>query len=118
MAHNAFEEFFVGDLKDPALRRQYDQTRSQIDAIDSLIRALDQRRRQRRWTKAELARQAGLNPALVRRLFSQQLPNPTMQTIMALANALDVRVTVLASDAVNDVTDETAQDPLTAPVAR
>ena len=104
MVRNAFEEFFGDDLADPSARQQYEQARSQIDAIDNLVRRLDHERERRGWSKAELARHAGLNPAVVRRLFSQQLPNPTLQTIAALAAALGVQVTVVASDAFRDVT--------------
>jgi ribosome-binding protein aMBF1 (putative translation factor) len=119
MARNAFEEFFGDDLADPRAREQYEQIRSQIDAIDNLVRALDDRRKQRSWSKAELARHAGLNPAVVRRLFSQRLPNPTLQTIAALADALGVQMTVAASDALREVTaDDSESAPAVAQAAR
>lgn len=105
MTRNAFDEFFANDLKSPAGERHYNHVRAQIDAIDALFREMDDRRERLGWSKAELARRADLNPVLVRRLFTQQLPNPTLQTVTALAGALGVTVTVAASDAIDDVVE-------------
>lgn len=103
MTRNAFDEFFANDLKSPAGERHYNHVRAQIDAIDALFRDMDDRRERLGWSKAELARRADLNPVLVRRLFTQKLPNPTLQTVTALAGALGVTVTIAASDAISDV---------------
>jgi transcriptional regulator with XRE-family HTH domain len=43
-------------------------------------------------TKAELARQAGMAPEAVRRLFTADGANPTAATLIALADALDVEI--------------------------
>ncbi len=43
-------------------------------------------------TKAELARQAGIAPEVVRRLFTAKGANPTAATLIALADALDFEV--------------------------
>lgn len=106
MTRNAFDEFFADDLKSPAGEEHYNRVRAQIDAVDMLFRDMDARRKRLGWSKAELARRAGLNPVMVRRLFSQQLPNPTLQTVVALASALEATVSVTADGALRDAADE------------
>jgi len=63
-----------------------------IRRIDELVRAIDARRVELGWTKAELARRAGMPPEAVRRLFSVEGPNPTAATLVALADALDLEL--------------------------
>lgn len=99
MARNAFEDFFAHRLKDPEVREHYDRARAQIQAIDAVMRVLDHAREDRGWSKAELARRAGLSDVVVRRLFSQEDPNPTLKTITALAEALDVGIGLTAKQA-------------------
>jgi transcriptional regulator with XRE-family HTH domain len=66
--------------------------------FDDVVHSLDARRVELGFTKAELARRADMPPAAVRRLFSQQQKNPTLTTLMAIADALDLRVTASAVD--------------------
>lgn len=68
----------------------YETARRRIDQIDSVIRALDQRRCNLELSKAELARRANLRPEVIRRLFSAESPNPTLSTLVALAEALEM----------------------------
>jgi transcriptional regulator with XRE-family HTH domain len=68
--------------------------------FDDLVRSLDTRRQELGLTKADLAQRSKLPPAAVRRLFSQQHKNPTLTTLVAIADALDVRVCAVTS---NDV---------------
>ena len=51
---------------------------------------LDERREALGMTKAELARRADITPEAVRRLFIADNPNPTIGTLTAIADALDV----------------------------
>ena len=44
--------------------------------------------------KGELARRADLTPEAVRRLFSIEAPNPTIVTLVALTDALDLELAV------------------------
>ena len=46
--------------------------------------------------KAALAKAAGLQPEVVRRLFTMDSPNPTAGTLLALAEALDLEVVARA----------------------
>jgi transcriptional regulator with XRE-family HTH domain len=60
--------------------------------FDDVVHSLDSRRVEMGLTKAELARRADTPPAAVRRLFSQQQKNPTLSTLVAIADALDLRI--------------------------
>ncbi len=75
------------DLKDPEYRTEYDRARREISQIDVIVRALDSRREELGWSKAELARAVGKNPASVRRLFSSS-GNPEFKMITAITTAL------------------------------
>lgn len=66
--------------------------RRRIDAIDRLVRALDERREKLGLSKAELARPAELAPVAMRRLFSVDSPNPAIGTLTALADALGLEL--------------------------
>lgn len=84
------ERYFARQLEDPEYRRLYEEARARIDRIDSIVRALDERREDLQLTKADLARRADMKPEAVRRLFSAESPNPTLTTLVALADALDL----------------------------
>ncbi|MHB8509454.1 MAG: helix-turn-helix domain-containing transcriptional regulator [Candidatus Dormibacteria bacterium] len=75
------------DLKDPEFRAEYDRARREISQIDAIVRALDSRREELGWSKAELARAVGKNPASVRRLFSSSR-NPEFKMITAITVAM------------------------------
>lgn len=86
-------------LEDPEYRQAYNDARTQIDQIDSVIRAFDARREELHLTKAELARRAGVKPEAIRRLLSAEKPNPTLSTLVALAGALDLEIRPVAREA-------------------
>lgn len=84
------ERYVANRLEDPEYREAHERARERIDQTDSVIRAFDARRTELSLTKAELARRAGVKPEAIRRLFSAEKPNPTLSTLVALANALDL----------------------------
>lgn len=86
------ERYLARRLEDPEYRQAYEEARERIDQLDSVIRALDARREELDLTKAELARRAGVKPEAIRRLFSAEKPNPTLTTLVALAEALDLEI--------------------------
>lgn len=88
------ERYFDRRMGDPEYADAYRRARSRIEAIDAVIRALDERRAQLELSKADLARRAGLKPEVVRRLFSAGPHNPTLSTVSALLGALDVELVV------------------------
>lgn len=79
-------------LAEPEYRRAYERARNRIDQADGIVRALDARRVRLDLTKAELARRADMKPEAVRRIFSMHNPNPTLTTLVALADALDLEL--------------------------
>lgn len=88
------ERYFAEQMSDPEYRAAYEEARRRVDQVDNLVRSLDARREALGLSKAELARQAGLAPELVRRLFSVEAPNPTVTTLAALSVALDLELVV------------------------
>jgi DNA-binding phage protein len=88
----AAERYLAGRLQDPEYRRAYQSVRDRVSGIDAVMRALDARREELAISKAELARRAGVKPEAVRRLFSAERPNPTLITVLALADALELDV--------------------------
>lgn len=84
----AFEKDLKRDLKDPVFRAEYERARARIGAIDRVLNELDERRRELGLSKAELARRAHANEVVIRRLFSAPDQNPTIATLVDVANAL------------------------------
>lgn len=81
-------------LEDPEFKAEYERARQEIDAIDSVIRQLDERREENRLTKADLARAIGKNPASIRRLFTAK-GNPQLSLVAAVAQAVDAEIQVV-----------------------
>jgi len=86
------ERYLADRLGDPEYQREYRAARERIDRIDAVVRVLDGRRETMGLTKAELARRAGMKPEAVRRLFSAESPNPTLSTVVALADVLGLEI--------------------------
>ena len=86
------DRYFERRASEPGYAEAYDEARRRVEAIDRLVRALDDRREELGLSKAELARRAELAPEAVRRLFSVDSPNPTIGTLTALADALGLEL--------------------------
>lgn len=93
------ERYLRNRLNDPGYAAAHEQARRRVDAIDSVLRDLDARREDLGFSKAELARRAGLRPEAVRRLFASQTANPTLATLSAIADALDLELRPVRRDA-------------------
>lgn len=85
------EDYLARRLEDADYRDAYEHARERISEIDAIIRALDDRRAELKLSKAELARRAGVQPEAIRRLFSAERPNPTLSTLVALSDALNLK---------------------------
>jgi len=96
-------------MQDPEFRREYEAARKQIDQVDAVVRALDQLRVEAGLPKAELARRIGKNPAAVRRLFSSAA-NPELETVAALAVALDAEIQIVPNKSSNGATRRVSRD--------
>ena len=78
----------------PEYRAALEDARSRIAAVDGVVRALDERRQVLGLSKAELARQAGMRPEVVRRLLGAGRANPTLATVISLARVMSLDVTI------------------------
>jgi transcriptional regulator with XRE-family HTH domain len=87
-AKAGFDKFFDEQMASPSFARAYGESRADIDAVDELVRRLDEARVELGVSKAELARAISAKPEIVRRLFTTESPNPTLGTVVRLANAL------------------------------
>lgn len=77
-SHTGADRYVARRASEPGYAEAYDDARRRVDAIDRLVRALDDRREELGLSKAELARRAELAPEALRRLFSVDSPNPTI----------------------------------------
>ena len=89
-ARTATEDYLRLRLGDPEYAAAHEAAARRVSMFDGVVRALDSRRVELGLTKAELAKRADMRPAVVRRLFSQQHKNPTLTTLVAIADALDL----------------------------
>lgn len=101
-ARSAAEQILTERLEDPEYRAAYELASRRIARFDAIINAFDARRRELGMTKAELARRSNLPPAAVRRLFSQQRKNPTLTTLVAIADALGLAVVAVPAASEHD----------------
>ena len=90
-AERYFEARAVGSRE---YRQALDDARVRIAAVDGVVRALDERRKDLGLSKAELARKAGMRPEVVRRILGAGPANPTLSTVISLASAMSMDVTV------------------------
>jgi len=93
-----FDKYLDQRLKDADFAAEYEEARREIDEVDRLVRFLDETRLAARLSKAELARRIRSKPEMVRRLFTSQSPNPTMSTMVKLADALGLRLELVPND--------------------
>jgi transcriptional regulator with XRE-family HTH domain len=75
--------------------------------FDDVVRSLDARREELGMTKAELARRADMPSAVVRRLFSRQHKNPTLMSLVAIADALELKICVASGQLTSRVPNRT-----------
>jgi|WetSurMetagenome_2_1015567.scaffolds.fasta_scaffold330861_2 ribosome-binding protein aMBF1 (putative translation factor) len=87
-AKTGFDKFFDAQMASPSFAKSYADNRARIEAVDEVVRRLDETRLGLGMTKAELARAISAKPEIVRRLFTTKNPNPTLETVIRLAHAL------------------------------
>jgi ribosome-binding protein aMBF1 (putative translation factor) len=94
-----FHKFFDAKMKNAEFAASYKKAKQEIDAVDRIIRALDSARLDLGMTKADLARRISAKPEIVRRLLTGEGANPTMATVVKLAEALNLRVELVPEGA-------------------
>ena len=82
---------------DPVRRERAAAFRRQIDMVNELMWAIDDRRIELGMSKAELARRVDRDASSIRRLFSTG-GNPEITFVAALAEAVGLRVVALPRD--------------------
>lgn len=87
-----FDQFVEAQMKNERFAAEHAKAKQEILAVDEIVRALDAARVDLGMSKAELARQISTRPEVVRRLFTDEAANPTMATVVKLAEALNLRI--------------------------
>jgi len=91
---SVFWEDLARDMQDAEFARAYVTESVRIGAVDAVIGELDRARVTAGLSKAGLARAVGAESAVIRRLFSSSGANPTLGTLVGVAAALGLRVTL------------------------
>lgn len=91
---NVFNELLEREAENLEFARAFAAESARIEAIDSILNALDAAREAAGIEKAALARAMGVKPSSVRRLLSAEQPNPTLGTVAEMAAALGYQVTL------------------------
>lgn len=89
-----FEQNHAEWMKDPDYADEFRKSRAEISAVDAVMQGIEKERILQGLTKSELAKKAGLPGVSVRRLFTQQNPNPGIATAAALAAPLGLQITL------------------------
>ncbi len=89
-----FDKFVAEQMKRPRFAAAYQRARAEIGAVDDLIRVLDEKRVAVGMTKAELARRIAASPEVVRRLLTADHANPTVETVLRIAEAVGLRLSL------------------------
>lgn len=101
-----FDKYFDARMKDPVFASAYTEARAIIDTTDAFIRALDKLRLLEGVSKADLARQIEARPEVVRRLFTSGNANPTLATVLKLAQAFDCHLELVPNRKSSTKADE------------
>lgn len=88
--------YFSRRMQDPKFAAGVRAERDRIDAIDRIVRHLDDERERQGISKAELARLSDKRAEVLRRLFTAENPNPTLETVVDIARALDLDLVLAA----------------------
>jgi predicted XRE-type DNA-binding protein len=81
-----YEEFEGELLKDPDIRKEYEDLKPKYEMIQSLIK----RRNQLRISQSQLARTVGTKQPAISRLERGEFNNVTLSTLIKVAHALDL----------------------------
>lgn len=95
-ARTGFDKYLRGRMRDQQFASAYNEARAEIDAIDRLMRRIDAARTRAGLSKADLARRASAPQESVRRLLTAKKSNPTLQTVVRLAQAVGLRVELVS----------------------
>jgi Helix-turn-helix domain len=89
-----FWDDFDAGMSDPEFREESLRQHARTLTLDRLVNALEDRRESLQVSKADLARHLQGSPPAVRRLLTATNPNPTLATLVDVAAALGLRLTL------------------------
>lgn len=89
-----FWQDFETGMEDPDFRDEFLRHHARTLAVDRIVNALEDQREALGVSKADLARHLQGSPPAVRRLLTATNPNPTLATLVDVAGALGLRLTL------------------------
>lgn len=92
MSKTNFEDYLEAQLRDPAVKAEYDTFGAHIRNVQVLLELLDARCVEIGLNKTELAKRLNLQPSNVRRWFTAPKQNPSFSAMVELANCLDLEI--------------------------
>jgi DNA-binding phage protein len=95
---NAYDRFVAKKMRSPAFATAYAKERAEIDAIDSIVRAIEDARIGVGLSKADLARRIAASPESVRRLLTAKEVNPTIRTTLRLLREVGLTFAIVSED--------------------
>jgi ribosome-binding protein aMBF1 (putative translation factor) len=82
------------DQREPGFAGAVEAELAVIRTFDDVVNVILDRLSELGWTREELAARAELNAASLRRLLTSTAANPTFATLVAVANALGLRIEI------------------------
>jgi DNA-binding phage protein len=89
-----FWDDFDAEMRDPEFREEFLRQHVRTLTVDRIVNTLEERRESLGVSKADLARHLHGSPPAVRRLLTATNPNPTLATLVDVAAALGLRLTL------------------------
>jgi DNA-binding phage protein len=96
IAGQAFEDFLGEELADPQRKAAFERKLAKVKSMAEVLHVIESVREEKRLSKAEVARRMDRKPESVSRLLRGEGANPTLETLVELADAigleLDIRI--------------------------
>jgi ribosome-binding protein aMBF1 (putative translation factor) len=94
VAGQAFEQFLDRKLQDPEFKAGFERKLAKVKSIAEVINVIETVREEEGLAKAELARRMDRKPSAISRLLSGSGANPTLDTLVDLADALGLELDI------------------------
>lgn len=91
-------EYLAEQMLNPEFAKGYRQFGQVIRIHQQLLKSFDEEREKLGLSKAALARRIGIEPSAVRRLFSQEMQNPTLARVVQLADAMNLELILVSRE--------------------
>ncbi|MCA1844077.1 MAG: helix-turn-helix domain-containing protein [Actinobacteria bacterium] len=91
---SSFWDDFESEMENPEFRDEFLRQHARTLTVDRIVNALEDQRETLGVSKADLARHLRGSPPAVRRLLTATNPNPTLVTLVDVAGALGLRLTL------------------------